>query len=208
MFTEDLYSRRASRNVRAALALALRRHLEGLDFDAGGNVFRFAQVFDDWPSFLERYVPPSACVLPGRTTYLDALMTPTLLEDTWEPQGQQGFGLYKLSEVSLDLEVSFRAPTVAERDAILHGLEDSFVSGQILMDQVNGPRYGRLLEMPEYYGLCGRFALASSQVIDDPDHALREQRDAIVTVSAQAAHVKLGPVYPFNLTFQIDPYDP
>jgi hypothetical protein len=203
MFLKVQYGRKATMPAQCALSMALRRHLEGLTF--GINGFSFVQVFDEWPSYMDRFVTPSACVLPSSWDYVDALLSPTLLEDTWEPKGQQGWGLYKCSEIDCTLEVSIRASSIAAREDIMLGVEESFQDTGLLMSEAFGPRYGLLLPLPEYYSMRGRFALKSMRQIDDEDHSMREQRDAVVTVSAQTSQVKVGPVYPLNLTFQLAP---
>jgi len=180
------------------MALALTRHLAALRFSSGAGQFMFAEVFDEWPSYSQKYIAPSAAVLPGSWTYGDAYLTPTLMEDTWEPKGERGFGLYKLSEIEVTLEVSMRTNSTAEREAIVAIVEQSFRHPELLMSQA-GARNGILLPMPEYYGLCARFALLSGRVIDDEDRAMRENRDAILNVSAQATQVAVGPVSPLNL---------
>lgn len=194
------YSRRASRDVRSAIAAAIARHLEAITFFNSGGAFRLAAVFDEWPSYLDRYVAPSACVLPSSWRYVDALMTPTLMEDTWEVKGEPGFGLYKLSEVDLELEVSMRTSNVVEREQLILGIEESFQAPGLLMNEASGPRYGLILPLPDYYGLTARVSLMDFRVIDDEERAHREQRDAVVRVSAQAAQVKVGPVFPLGLT--------
>jgi hypothetical protein len=129
-----------------------------------------------------------------------------LLEDTVEPRTldgrmtESGFGLYKLSEIEVNLEVSIRAASVTERDAIVLGLEEIFRAPQLLMNEQTGPRYGVLLPLPTYYGVEARFALQSARVLDDEDRAMREQRDAILTISGQAPQVTVGPASPLNMT--------
>jgi hypothetical protein len=201
-FRIDQYSRKATRDVRGAMAMALRRHLEGLHF-ADPRDFVFAEVFEEWPSFLERYIPPSCCILPGTTTYADALMTPTLLEDTWEPSGEQGFGLYQLSEIDLSFEVYIRCASVTERNAVMLGIEESFRAPLVLMDMVAGARNAILKPLPEYYNLDCRFSVTAARTIDDQDTSVREARDAIFSISAQAPQVTVGPVYPMNSTVTI-----
>jgi len=39
-------------------------------------------------------------------------------------------------------------------------------------------------------------------VIDSEDQAIREQRDAVMTISAQADKVVLRPVFPMSLTIK------
>jgi hypothetical protein len=199
MFRREDYSRRATRDVRSAAALTLARHLAKLEFNPGGQHQRFTNVFDEWPAYLDRYLPPVACVLPAGWTYGAWSFTPTLIEDTWEPQGAQGFGLYKTAELECEMEVSLRTTTPAEREAIVLAIEDAFQDPQMLMSQARGPRNSVILPMPEYYGLTARFSLQRGRTIDDPDSALRERRDAVMTVSVQANKVKLGPVFPMAL---------
>lgn len=193
------YSRTATRDVRSAMAAVMRRHLEDLRFFNSGGQFRFAEVFEEWPSYMNRYVAPSACVLPSSWKYVDWADTPTLMEDTWEVKGEPGFGLYKLSEVDLELELSIRTNNTVEREQIILGVEESFVAPGLLMNEAAGPRYGVILVMPDYYGLQARYSIMESRIIDDEERAHREQRDVVFRISAQAAQVKVGPVFPLNL---------
>lgn len=201
--TRQQYSRTATRSARDAMALALTRHLESLQFQLSGATFQLATVFSEWPAYLDRYVPPCACVLPNEWRYSDWAFTPKLLEDTWEVPGEPGFGLYKLSEIETDFEISLRTNNPAERDAMINGIEESFVAANVLMDEAQGPRYGIILPLPEYYGLAARFALQSARVIDDEERTMREQRDAVLTISSQAPQVRVGPVFPLNLKIRL-----
>ena len=194
--TRAEYPRKATRDVRNAAALALSRHLMGLTWE-GTEHQRFTEVFDEWPAFLNRYQPPAACVLPATWTY--GSWEYTLLEETWEPKGLPGFGLYKTNELECEMEVSIRTTSAAEREVIVLALEDAFQDPQMLMSQKRGPRNSIILPMPEYYGLPARFSLQRGRTIDDPDSAMRERRDAVLTVSVQASKVKVGPVYPMAL---------
>jgi len=194
------YSKKATRDVRNAAALALARHLATLTFE-GTEHQRFTEVFDEWPAYLNRYRPPAACVLPAGWKYGDWSFTPTLLEDTWEPKGQQGFGLYKTAELECEMEVSLRTTSTAEREVIVLAIEDAFQDPQMLMSQTKGPRNSIILPIPEYYGQTARFSLLRGRTVDDPDSAMRERRDAVMTVSVQASKLKLGPVYPMALHF-------
>ncbi len=207
MMPRDQFSRVQTLDVRHALAFALRRLLESLTFDSGGNQFQFSRVFDNWPSWNDQYVAPAACVLPDdEVVYADALLTPTLLEETWEPQDQNGvplrtagWALFMESEAECDLSVTVRAPTEAERTALIIGVENAFTVDRVTSDYEDGRRYGRLLPLPEYFGLDGRFALASHRLLDDAETAMRNQWEAIFLVRAQTTKVKVGPVQPFQL---------
>jgi len=195
MFTKDQYSRKATMAVRDAMACALARYLADLTFEFG---VKLTGAFHQWPSFVKRYRPPCVCVLPSSWNY-GGWMTPTLLEDTWEPEGGQGFGLYKTGEAEAELEISIAVTSTAERTVIEQGIEDAFTDPQGLMSERRGPRNAILLPMPEYYGLKARFSLLRGRVIDDEDSAMREKRNAVITVSAQASKVRVGPVYPLAL---------
>jgi hypothetical protein len=195
----EKYSRSASMDVRDAMAMALRRLIEEIRF-AGCQETSFQEVFDDWPSFLDTEVLPAACILPGSWKYDASSMTPKLLEDTWEPQGMPGWGLYKTAECMGDLQVMVRTNLPAERPKLMRAFEDSFQAPGLLMNTSVGARYGLLRPMPEYYGMDARFALLAGNVLDSEDSALREKRDALFTISAIAAKVQLGPVWPMALS--------
>ena len=212
--TRDQYSRRASRALRDALAVVLARHVACIDFELEGEHFKFSRVFEDWPSYLDTYVPPQACVLPSSWKYGDWGFAPKLLDDTIEPIDNaglmtgRGFGLYKTNEENIELELSFRAHTPAHRDAIILGIEDAFNDPAMLMSRSRGSRDGIILALPEYYGLTGRFSLVGGRVVDNEDQASREQRDAVITISAQASKVKVGPVVPLAMTITKTVLDP
>jgi len=194
--TIELFPRVAIMDVRDAMALSLRRLVEGIRFKGAQGTDRFAAVHDDWPSFNEKYTPPAACVLPGDFKYLDWATSPTLMEETWWPNGLPGWGLYKVAEVQTEFQLVIRTNLVGERQVIMHAVEDAFQSTQMLMDHRRGAMYGLFQPMPEYYSLQARFALLGGSVLDSEDKAMREQREAAFTVSATAAKVQVGSVYP------------
>lgn len=199
LFTRDQYSRKATKDVRDAAATALARYLRTLKFDSG---VQFTAVHDSWPSYSQRYQPPSACVLPNSWKYGPWGTAPKLLEWSWEPQGEQGFGLEKTSELEMELEISIATNSPEERAILLLGVEDAFIDPQGLMSEQRGPRNAILLPMPEYYGLSARFNLLGGRVNDDQETAMREKRDAVITVSCQASKVRLIPVFPLALTIE------
>jgi len=186
--------------------MALAKRLRDTDFPrASGGSFRFAEVFSSWPSYEQRYVPPSACVLPTPTIYDAARLTPTLMEDTWEPPGDIGFGLYKLADIEAEFEVNIRTASATERSDIIAQVEQMWVADGLLMDHAAGARYGILLEMPEYFGVCAGFSLKSARVLDDEDRAMREHREAIITLMGVAPQVTVRAVRPLTLTVRLDP---
>ena len=202
----DQFSRTATLDVRDALAAALRRIIENLRF-AGSQTDRFAEVFDEWPSFLETSVFPCAAITPGGFRFSDSSTTPKLIEDTWEPQGLPGWGLYKTAECQTELQLVIRTDRVGERPALMRAVEDAFQPPEMNMAK-NGPRYGLIETLPEYYGVNARFAVLDGSVIDSEDSAMRERRDAVFTVSASAPKVQVGPVFPLALRITKATLDP
>lgn len=162
----------------------------------GSNTDRFAEVFDVWPSFLETAVFPAAAIVPGGFRFADSSTTPKLLEETWEPQGMPGWGLWKTAECQAELSLVVRTDLVGERPALMRAVEDAFQSVQI---NKPGPRYGLVVQLPEYYGVDARLAVLDGQLIDSEDSAMRERRDAVFTISASAPRVQVGPVWPLAL---------
>lgn len=194
------YPRTRTQSLRAAMAEAIATRLYALRFDVPGGPTMFAEVYAAWPDPESHYVTPAAVVLPGPGTYEDAGLTPTLLDDTWEPQGRPGWGLYKTAELVVPFEVQVRCPTDAERDVVVATVEDSWIADGVLMDHRDGPRYGVVLEMPGYWGTCASFSLLSSRVMDDAEGVMRGQREATFQITGRAAQVKLGPVQPLKVT--------
>lgn len=197
LMPKEEFSRTASMDVRGAMAATLASYIAGLKFEAldGGTTLQFAEVFDEWPSYLDRAVPPSGCVLPSSWKYGAAVMTPVLIERTWEPKGQAGWGLWKTGEAEVEFEFSFRTTSTAERGKLILGIEDAFQSTSHEANRI-------VLEMPAYYGLDVRYSLLSCRVVDSEDQAMKEQRDAVMTISAQADKVALKPVFPMSLTIK------
>ena len=198
---QDQYSRRATMDVRDACAAALKRHIAGLRFHGSADTDRFAIVDDDWPTYNDRQVVPAACVEPGAWKYGAWSTTPTLLEDTWEPQGMPGWGLWKVAELEADFVLACRTNLPAERKVLVKAIEDSFEG----RGQEIGERYGLILPLPDYYGLKVRFAITGGQIIDTEDKAARSQKDAVFTISVQANKVQVRPVFPMalNITKQV-----
>ena len=187
----ELFSRKASLDVRDAMANALRKLIEDLQF-AGSQANEFAEVYDEWPSFNEAGVFPAACVMPGDFKYTDSYLTPRLLEETWEPAGQPGWALFKTAELQCDFQLMVRTNLVAERAVLMRAVEDAFQDGLI-------QRYGRLVPLPTYYGLAARLVLMGGAVLDNEDAAMREKRDAAFTITAYAPKVQVMPVWPMAL---------
>lgn len=207
-FTQADFSRRASLPIRQAMAKAITRFISQLTFFNPG-AFQFAEVFEEWAGYLDRVVYPAAVILPGAWRYADSEFTPALIRRTMEPVDfngtlvDAGFALYKLAEFEQDMELSFRATSPGERDAILLGLESAFRSPELLSDNVAGARNGVILDLPEYYSLPGRFAVTSARVEDNPDSAMRNVRDAVLIISGQAQQVAVGPVRPMSVRVDI-----
>lgn len=210
-FQKSDYSRKATLPVRQAMVRALARFVAEIQFTSP-DPFVFEQVFEEWAGYLDRVVYPSAVVLPpaGPWKYADSELEPALMDETSEPVDPNGlllapgFALYKLSEFEEEFELSFRAASPGQRDAIMLGLESAFHAPGILMDDPQGGRNGVILPLPEYYSLVGRFAVVSGRVEDDADSAMRNVRDAVLTISAQTQQVAVGPVFPLSLTISVN----
>jgi hypothetical protein len=192
------YTLTATMDARDALALALRRLVEDVRFAGDCQADRFAAVFDEWPSFNDGMALPAAAVLPGEFRYEAWSPSPHLLEETWEPKGKPGWGLYQTAEVACDFQLTLRTDRIGERPLLMRAIEDAFQAPGMLMDNT-AARYGLMLPLPEYYGLLGRFAILAGSVIDNEDAAMREKRDAIFIVSARVPKVQVGPVWPMAL---------
>jgi hypothetical protein len=202
----EQYSRSACMDVRDACAIALSRVIAEIDTVIAGQEVKFSSVFDEWPSFEDKYVSPAACILaPPEWSYDDSGSAPKLLErdtiesiDTGETD-PPSFGLYKTAEMVDEFAVSIRAGSTAMRSLLKLAIEDAFQTRNVTMDP-NVPPYGLLLPLPEYWGLTARASLKAGMNSDNEDSAARNQREATFTVRMQAPKVQLGAVYPFTAT--------
>ncbi len=194
------YSRKQSLDLSSAIAEALARHLREAFFDLPGvGITQFAQVFEDWPSFEDNHTTPSACILPDAPlVYGDSHMSPTLLEETWEPVGEPGYGLYKLAEGLRELEVTIRAATATERNAVLQALEER-AQGSPATGMPGPSLYGKILTMTTYYDLPARVSLQESRKLDNAQSAAQNIWEASMMISVQAPKVQLGRVQPFTV---------
>ena len=201
------FSRKQTLDLRSAMVAAIAKRLKAAVFPtkSGGPTVKFAQVFEHWPDYTQKYVATTAAVMPAQWPYDAARLTPSLIEETWEPRGKVGLGLYALADISADFEIYLRSPSDFERSVFIAGLEQLWVADEVLMDPVAGARYGVVIEMPEYWGVCAGFALKSVRVLDDENKAMREHREAIVTLTGQATQVKLAPVRPMTLKIKVNP---
>lgn len=201
VFTREQFSRSQTMDLETAIANAVISLVSGPFPGAQGRgQIQLAQVFDDWAEFEDDYVDPSGCILPDtELLYGPSHPTPVLLEDTWEPAGEQGFGLYELSEATREFELSIRTETGLDRQALKAGIETAFQSDGVLIAPLNGVRYGTIVSMPEYWNLPCRLTLLASRKLDDAESAQRKIEEARFRILAHASHVKLAPVAPFRL---------
>jgi hypothetical protein len=204
IFLREQYSRSATLDLETAIATALlsiiKRPFPG---PGGKGMIQLAEAFEDWASFEENYVSPSAAVLPdGELVYGPSQLVPSLIEETWEPKGEQGFGLYVLSEATKDFLDTIRSSNQEERNALKAGLETAFVAPEINIAPRLGERYGTVVDMPEYWGLPVVLKLLGSRKLDDQDSSAKNNQQAEFRISAQARHVVLGPVVPFRVKIQ------
>lgn len=205
MLPKASYSRKHILSLRAAMAFALTDKLRNTGFSTpGGGLTYLNEVYPEWPDPEDNFVTPAATIMPGTAVYEDAGMTPTLLQETWEPYGQPGWGLYKTSELVVPYTIQIRCPTSAERDVIVAGVEDMWVDDEVLMDHQEGARYGILIDLPQYWGVTATFTLMSMETLDNEDAAMRNHREATFSIMGRAPAVKLGPVQPCKLTIKVD----
>ncbi len=200
--SREQYSRTRTTDLETSMALAIARLVGGTLFPGPGGIgtIAFVRVYEEWADFNQDAVTPAAAVLPeGELMYGPSHMTPALLEDTWEPRGESGFGLYELSEASRSFQLTARAASASERDALKAGIEELFVLRPDVLMKPQGQRYGLISTMPEYYGLPVRLSLGSSHKGDDPDSVQKNIWEALFTVRAEAPHVVVGPVQPFRI---------
>lgn len=205
MISPEQFSRKQTEDLETAISLAVARTIGG-QFTGPGGVGKigFSQVHEDWPSFEQAYVFPTATVLPDEPlVYGPSHMVPRLLEDTWEPRGEPGLGLYELCEATRDLTLQYRAGTPAERNALKAGLETAFVAPEVTLAPVAGARFGVLVTMPEYWGLTVRLAIADSMKLDDAESAAQNRWEGRCTINAQAKLVKLAIVQPFRIRMKV-----
>ena len=204
IFLREQFSRSATLDLETAIATALTGSLKQNYLGPGGKgKVAFAQVFEDWATFEDDFVSPSAVVMPdGELLYGPSQLVPSLIEETWEPQHEQGFGLYVLSEATKDFTVVIRSSNQAERNALKAGVETSFVAPEVNIAPVLGERYGVVIDMPGYWGLPVTLKLLGSRKLDDADSAAKNIWQAEFRIAAQARHVKLGPVVPFRVKIQ------
>jgi hypothetical protein len=208
VFLVSQYSRSATVDLETAISLAvvaaISRDYPG---PGGKGTIRFAQLAEDWATFQDNFVSPGAVVLPGdELKYGPSHPTPALAEDTWEPQGEAGFGLFVLSEASREFELTIRSSNQQERNALKAGVEGAFVRPEVTMAPADGSepdaRYGIVQLVPEYWNLPVRLSLLGSRKLDDADLAAKNIWEANFRISAQANHVVLRPVQPFRVKIQ------
>lgn len=202
--TREQFSRIRRCDLETAMARALVELVRGRSFTAPGGPVRLLEVYEEWPDLNDGNVAPAACVLPdGDLTISAPQATPALMEDTWERQGEPGFGLYKLGEGTKDFLLEVRASSPEERSAVVGGLEDLLaVDPEVLMTD-QGTRYGVVVELGDYYRVPARFTLLSSRKLDDSDSAAKNIEEAQLVVRCDAPKVIVGPVQPFKLNLVV-----
>lgn len=201
VFTREQFSRSQTTDLETAIAAAVSGVVsQKFPGPEGRREIQLAQVFEDWADFEDNFVDPSGCILPDtELLYGPSHPTPVLLEDTWEPKGEQGFGLYELSEATREFELSIRTSQALDRQALKAGIETAFQQDGVLVAPVQGVRTGQVVAMPGYWNLPCRLTLLASRKLDDPESAARKVEEARFRILAHASHVKLAPVPPFRL---------
>jgi hypothetical protein len=202
VFQRADYSRTATLDLPTAMAAGLRRLLESVELQSPTGVpVRFSAVFDEWPQAEDNYAPPSACVVPSDLEYSASVMTPALIEDTWEPVGDFGFGLYVVAEAAQDVEVQIRTDTPGLRARVSLAMESIFLEPGLTA--LGSPsRNGVVIPMPEYFGLPMRVLLLRSRKLDDQESAMHNAWETSYFLRIQARQVVLGRVSPFTVKVQ------
>ena len=195
----DDYPRKQATDIETAMARAIARRLEEASFPLLAPPGKLLKVFDEWADYMDGNVAPSACVMPdGDLVFAPGQGTPTLLEDTWWPKGQPGWGLYKLSEATREFKVVARAATGAERNAVKAGVDVLFFDPKMI-GRPGGDRFGVLVQLDDYFCLPARLTLTASRKLDGADNAAKNIQEAEFTIRCEAAQVKVAPVQPFTL---------
>ncbi len=208
--TLEQYSRKAATDLENGIARAVRAAIEGALVQPPGEAPRlaFSRVFDTWASYEQDFVAPAACVVPaGALQFVESYSTPCLLEETWEPQGEPGFGLYAVAAAEQEIDVLVRAGSDVERNLLVRALEGLFfekTAEGALLHLPAGARYGRVLTMDDYYQLPVRTSLREVAKGDNEESAQRSAWEARVGLRVQAKEVVLGVVQPFTVTIQAE----
>lgn len=201
--TRDEYPRKQTTDLGNAIALGVTRFLTALVIpsSSASGPTKFSAVFDEWPNTDDQFVPTGACVLPFDLTYGPSHLEPILLEDTWVPAGQPGFGLFEEAEATAEISIEIRAASRAERNAAVAALEDTFRKPRL---DLPSKRYGVVTKLDEYFGLHARLSLISSSKPDDAGRADANMWEATIVLQAEAKQVSLNVVQP--MTIRIDQY--
>lgn len=219
IFTVEQYSRKQTEDLETSISQAVQAVLSRSFVGPGGSgviAIQPDQFFTDWADMNDNFVDPSAAIMPdGELKYGPSHPTPVLLEETWEPPGEQGFGLLELSEASREFEIAVRTGSAAARSALKAGIETAFQDPRGLTElgpggiigstrTAGGDRYGVVVQaMPSYWSLGCRLTLLGSRKIDDSDSASRNIWEARFRVMAEAPHVRLQVVQPMRVKIRL-----
>lgn len=176
--------------------------------------FKLAAVYPSWAQFFDRAISadgklPAAAVLPDRLQVADPSLTPRIMEETWSG-GEvcpgtlgngtgDGFALFSVAEAVVPFVVVVRTAGEKQREAIVSGIEDAFVEdGSFLDPGVLPPvflsrvedrehpiRFGRLIQVPDYYDQKARFTLLAIQVTDSEQSARENRWTVLFEIGAQ-----------------------
>lgn len=209
------YPGQKKRDLRAAMAETLANYIAGMVFGPpyAAIEFQLAKVYYEWAVFEKNALTgdgllPAAAVLPDEAQDEDSQLAPKLLEDTWETNGIDGLGLYKISEKVVPMMVVIRAQSKPERQAILSTIEDSFIraGGN---DREQPVAYGIHLEMPSYYNRKARYTLLRHRLLDQATNTSASRYLVQVEFLVQASHVVLRrvPAMDVRITAVVDDVD-
>ena len=175
-----------------AIRQTVMAYLRGLEFGiAGGGCFNFREVFSRWPSADTDLPYPCASVIAaGPPQPDDGSFTPRMMEDTWgvhDPEGSppKSSALWKLGEMTQDLQIDIWTNTFAEQSAAMARMHGAFAPGE--------RAHRVMLEgSPDYWSLRVRAALRGMERIETEEamYANEFRARMLVTASIDVAELR------------------
>lgn len=143
--------------------------------------FQFSSVNWEWPTPNKELVFPAVTVLdPINEDYAAHSLTPTVLEDTYDPN--TGFVMVKDGEYIAELPVTIWAEDRYQRAAIIEGLEIA-MNPDIF-------RMGIFLPMPMGYGRLARFTMIGFKKLDTAETTFKGRLQTLFRIRVEADYVR------------------
>jgi hypothetical protein len=168
----------------------LREWISTLEFrrtgQTGGAPIPFcipiADILIHQPDHVKDMNFPAIAFLPQRGIYESFGLGPAQIDDITCDQFGLGTALVQIAEYHEQLIIEVWGSKIAERRAIVAGLEVALTS--------QATSYAITLRMKEYFGRTASFAIAEAQYIDEPDN-VRNRRRAHMFVDMTVGVVQL-----------------